>query len=150
MARMSCNNKCPGGNFGDSSQLTKYILDYGSIFHMKQEVLDFIPGSLGDTDKHIEVADGHHVTARKKRQAQIKMCNNNRDPFVATLHYVLLAPYLCDILFYIITLMNSRHTCLFHKGFCTVYFGAKEKNEVKLPHGAQREHAFWGEIKEMS
>ena len=27
---------------------------------------DFIPGSLEDTDKHIEVADGHHVTAKQK------------------------------------------------------------------------------------
>ena len=31
-----------------------------------------------------------------------------------------------------------------------VYFGAKEKNEVTLTHSAQRKHAFWGEIKEMS
>ena len=27
---------------------------------------------------------------------------------------------------------------------------AKEKNAVTLPHSAQRKHAFWGEIKEMS
>ena len=31
-----------------------------------------------------------------------------------------------------------------------MYFGAKEKNEVTLPHSAQRKHAFWGKIKEMS
>ena len=37
-----------------------------------------------------------------------------------------------------------------HKGFCTVYFGEKEKNAVTLPHSAQRNHIFWGEIKEMS
>ena len=46
--------------------------------------------------------------------------------------------------------MNLGHTCLFHKGFFTVYFGAKEKNDVTLPHSAQIKHAFWGEIKEMS
>ena len=33
---------------------------------------------------------------------------------------------------------------------CTVYFRAKEKNAVTLTHSAQRKHAFWGEIKEMS
>ena len=38
---------------------------------------------------------------------------------------------------------------LFHKGFCTVYFGGKDKNVVTLPHSPQRKHAFWGEIKEM-
>ena len=27
-------------------------------------------------------------------------------------------------------------------GFCTVYFGAKEDNEVTLPHSAVRKHAF--------
>ena len=42
--------------------------------------------------------------------------------------------------------MNSGHTCLFHKGFCTVYFGADKKNEVTLPHSAQRKHAFLGKI----
>ena len=47
--------------------------------------------------------------------------------------------------------MNSGHTCFFfHKGFCTVYFGAKENNAVTLPHNAQRKHLFIGKIKEMS
>ena len=30
----------------------------------------------------------------------------------------------------------------FNKGFCTVYFGAKEDNAVTLTHSAQRKHAF--------
>ena len=63
---------------------------------------------------------------------------------------VLLAPYLCDITFSIIMLMNSGHTCLFPKGVYTVYFGAKEKNAVTSPHSAQRKHEFWEEIKEIS
>ena len=78
------------------------------------------------------------------------MCDNNGDTFIATLHNVLLAPDLCDGLFYIVTLMNYVNTCLFHKGFCTVYFLEKEKNVVTLPHNAQTKHAFLGEIKEMS
>ena len=65
------------------------------------------------------------------------------------LHNVLLAPDICDRLFSIVTLMNSRRTCLLHKGFCTVYFGSKDKNAVTLPHSAQRKHAFWGEIKQI-
>ena len=84
---------------------------------MTQEVSDFIPGSLEDTDKHIEVADRHHVTAKQKGQVRIKMCNNHRDPFITTLHNVLLVPDLCNRLFSIITLMNLGHTCLFHKVF---------------------------------
>ena len=32
--------------------------------------------------------------------------------------------------------------CLFHKGFCTVYVGAKEDNAVTLPHSAATKHAF--------
>ena len=122
MARMSGNDEYPSGNFGDSSQLTYWILDSGVTCHITPEVSDFIPGSLENTDKYIEVADGHHVTAKQKRQVQIKMCDDHEDPFIATLHNVLLAPYLCDRLFSIITLMNSGHNCLFHKGFCTVYF----------------------------
>ena len=89
---------------------------------MTPEVSDFIPGSLEDTDKYIEVADGHHVTAKQKGRVQIKMCDDNGKPFIATLHTVILATDLCDRLFSIITLMNSGQTYLFHKEFCTVYF----------------------------
>ena len=65
MACMSGNDKCPSGDFGDSLQLTNWILDSGATCHMILEVSYFIPGLLEDTDKHIEVADGHHVTAKK-------------------------------------------------------------------------------------
>ena len=70
----------------------------------------FIPVSLEDTDKYIEVADGHNVTAKQKEQVQIKMCDDNGDPFIRMLHNVLLAPDLCDRLFSIITLNNSGCT----------------------------------------
>ena len=46
MARMSGNGECTRGNFGDSSQYTNWILDYGAKCHMTPEVSDFIPGSL--------------------------------------------------------------------------------------------------------
>ena len=69
MARMSSNDECSSEKYGDSSQLTNWILDSGATCHMTPEVLDFIPGSLEDTDKYIEVADGHHVTAKQKGQA---------------------------------------------------------------------------------
>ena len=65
------------------------------------------------------------------------MCDDNGDTFIATLHNILLAPDLCDGLFLIVTLMNLGHTSLFNKRFCTVYFGAKGKNTVKLPHSAK-------------
>ena len=78
------------------------------------------------------------------------MCDDNRKSFIAKLHNVLLAPDLCDRLFSIITVMNAGHTCLFHKGLCTVYFGAEKKNAVTLPHSEQRKHAFLGKIKDMS
>ena len=119
MTRMSSNEKCPSRNFGDSLQLTNWILDSGATCHMQPEVSDFIPGSLEDTDKNIEVADGNNVTAKQKGKIQIKIkiCDNHGYPFTATLHNVLLAPYLCDRLFSIIMLMNSGHNCLFHKEF---------------------------------
>ena len=105
---------------------------------------DVIPWSLEDIDKNIEVADGHHVTANQKEQVQIKICDDRGDVFIATLHTIILAPDLCDRLFSIITLMNLVHTCLFHKVFCMVYFGEKEKYVVTLPHSEQQKHACWG------
>ena len=46
--------------------------------------------------------------------------------------------------------MNSGQTCIFHKGFFMVYFGAKQNNAVTLPHSAQRKHEFLGKIMEKS
>ena len=46
MARMSGNDKCPSGNFGDSHKLTNWVWDSGSTCYMTPEVSDFIPGSL--------------------------------------------------------------------------------------------------------
>ena len=78
------------------------------------------------------------------------MCNDNGDPFIATLHNVLLTPDLCGRLFSIIKLMSSGHTFLFNKGFCTIDVGAKDNNAVTLPYNAQRNYAFLGEIKDTS
>ena len=91
---------------------------------------------IKNTDKYIAVAERHQVTVNQKGQARIKRCDNNGKTFIATLHNVRLEPDLCDRLFSIITLMNSGHTCLFHKGFCTMNFRAEKNNEVKLPHSA--------------
>ena len=96
---MSSDDKCPSENYGDSSQLTNWILDSGATCHMTPEVSDFNPGSLEDTDKCIEVGDGHHITAKQKGQVQIQMCNDNGKTLIATLYNVLLASDLCDKLF---------------------------------------------------
>ena len=71
------------------------------------------------------------------------MCDNNGKKFSATLYNVLLEPDLCDRLFSIITLMNLGNTCIFHNGFCTVYFGAKEDNAVTLPKNAQKKTCLY-------
>ena len=51
---------------------------------MTPEVTDFIPGSLEDMDKFIEVADRYHVTAKQKGSVRIQMCDDNGKTFVAT------------------------------------------------------------------
>ena len=148
MVRISGNDKCPSGNFGGILQLTNWILESEATCHMTPKISDFIPDSLKDKDEYIEVADRNYVTVKQKGQVRIKMCDNNGKTFIATLHNVLLAPDLYDGLFSIITLMNLGHTCLFQKGFCTVYFVAKGNNAVTLTHSAQRKHVFLGKIKE--
>ena len=117
---MSDSDESFSRDFGNSCQLSNWVLDSGSTCHMTLQVSYFIPGSLEDTDKYIEVADGHHLTSKQKGQVQIKMCNNKGDTFITTLHNVLLAPDQRNRLFSIIMLINLGHTCLFHKGFCTV------------------------------
>ena len=65
MAQMYSNDEHSSDKYGDSLQLTNWILYSGATCHMTPEVSYFIPGSLEDTDKYIEVADRHHVTAKQ-------------------------------------------------------------------------------------
>ena len=44
MARMSNNEEYTSGSFGDSLQLTNWILDSQATCHIIREVSDFIPG----------------------------------------------------------------------------------------------------------
>ena len=101
---------------------------------------------LEDTDKYIEVVDGRH--GKSKREIQIKLCDDNEDIFIATLNNVLLSLDICDRLFPIITLIHSGHRCLFHKGFCTMYFSDKEKMRLIYHIVHKKKHAFRGGNKE--
>ena len=109
MAKMSSNDEHKSEMYCDSSQLTNCILDSVATCYMTPAVSDLIPGSLEETDKYIEVADRHHVTAKQKGLVQIKMCDDNGKTFIASLYNILLAPDLCDKLFSIVTLMNAGH-----------------------------------------
>ena len=142
MARMSIDYERKIVKYGDSYQLTNWILDSGATCHMTPEVTDFIPRTLEYTDEYIEVADGHHVTEKQKGQVRIQICDNTEKKFITTLYNVLLALDLCDRLFSIIMLMNAGNTCLFYQGFYMVYFGADKRNAVTLPHSAQSKHDF--------
>ena len=68
IAQMSSNDERKSEKYGDSSQLTNWILDSGATCHMTSEFSDFIPGLLEDTDKCIEVFDRHQATAKKNVQ----------------------------------------------------------------------------------
>ena len=59
MACMSSNAESPRRYFGDSSQLTYCILDSGATCLITPDILGFILISLVESDKHIEVPDGH-------------------------------------------------------------------------------------------
>ena len=92
---MSSDDTRKSEKYCDSSQLTNWILDSGSTCHMTPEVSDLILGSLEYTNKYIGVADRHQVTAKQKGQVLVQMCDDNGNPFTATLHNVLLAPDFC-------------------------------------------------------
>ena len=114
---------------------------------MTPEISYFIPGSLLEMDKYIEVVDGHFITAKQTGEVQIKMHDNNGKPFIATLYNLLFAPDLCDRLFSIIMLMNLGHTCLSLKWFCTFFFNDNEQNVSTLPYSAQGKYRFLVKIK---
>ena len=86
-----------------------------------------------ETDKYVEVADGHFFTAKNIGETQIKMRGNNGKPFIAMFYTILFATDLCGWLISIIMLINLVHTFLFNKGFCKVFFGDNKHNAVMLP-----------------
>ena len=106
MAHMSTNAKIPRINDGEIFQVTNSILDSGTTCHKTPEILEFIPGSLAKTDKYIVVADGNLIIEKQTGEGQIKILDINGKPFFPTIYNVLLAPDLCDRLFFIITLPN--------------------------------------------
>ena len=73
--------------------------------------------------------------AKKKGQGQIRICDNNRDSFIGTLHNVLLALDICDKLFSNIMLINLSHNCLSDKGFCTCTLATRRKKAGTLIRG---------------
>ena len=74
--------KPPEEIYEKSSQVTNWILDLGVTCHRTQEISDLMLGSLVETDKYIEVADGHFATAKKAGEVQIKMHDNNGKPLI--------------------------------------------------------------------
>ena len=66
MAGMSDNDESTSRYFGDSWQLTNWVLDSGATCHMTPHVSDFIPDALENADKYIEAEDKHHVTEKQK------------------------------------------------------------------------------------
>ena len=93
---MYSNVEIPRRDFGDSLQLTNWTLYSGVMCHMTPDISDFVPGSLLEMYKYIEVADENCVTEKNMGQVQIIMHNNNVKPFIATLYNVLFSPDLCD------------------------------------------------------
>ena len=71
MARMSSDDERKSVKYGDSLQLTNWILDSGATCHIIPDISYFIIDLLDNTDKHIAVADGHHVMAKQKGQVKI-------------------------------------------------------------------------------
>ena len=71
MARLSDNDKIHNIYFCDNSQSTNWILDSGATSHITPQVSGFIPSSLEDKDKHIEVENRHHITEKQKVQVII-------------------------------------------------------------------------------
>ena len=70
MARISTNAESSRRNYGDILKLKNWVLDSGATCHMTPNILDFIPGSLVETDKYIKLASGNFFTAKQTGQVQ--------------------------------------------------------------------------------
>ena len=68
MARTYTIDESTKKYFGDRSELTRLILGSGATCHMKPDVFDFIPESLVETYKYIEVVDRNFVPAKQTEE----------------------------------------------------------------------------------
>ena len=65
---MSSDDKRKNLKYGDSSQLTNWILDSEATYHMAPEVTDFIPGTLEDTDYTLKLWTD--ITSRRNKKVK--------------------------------------------------------------------------------
>ena len=72
MERKFSKLEISGRHFGESLQLTNWILDSGATCHMALEILDFIMCLLVEIDKYIEVADVNFVIKKQTGESQNK------------------------------------------------------------------------------
>ena len=80
MACMPSNVESPRRYFGDSSQLTNWILDSGTTCHITPYISYCIPGSLMETDKYTEFTYGNFVTAKDTCYFKIKCVTTMENP----------------------------------------------------------------------
>ena len=66
------NDESSSRDFGYSSQFNNWVLDAVEMFHIIPQVSSFISCSLEDTDKYIEVDDGHHIMAKQSKKEKFK------------------------------------------------------------------------------
>ena len=66
MAQMYSNVENPRIKYGDRSQLSNWILDSCATCHMTPDILDFILGSLVETDKYTKFPDGNFFTSKQR------------------------------------------------------------------------------------
>ena len=72
----------PRGDFGDSLQLTNWILDSGETCNMTPNISDLMLVSVVEIDKYIKIADRNFFIEKQTGEVQIKMCDNSGKPFV--------------------------------------------------------------------
>ena len=66
MERMSSDDEHKNVKYGDSLQLTNWILDSGATCHMTPEVSDSILGSLEDTENTLKLRTD--IMSRQKKK----------------------------------------------------------------------------------
>ena len=96
MVKISLNKESLKRDFGDSPQLTKWVLDSGEACHMTPEVSNFVPVLLIETVIYIKVVDENYITAKKTGRVQINIHDDNGELLIATLCYILFVSELCD------------------------------------------------------
>ena len=116
------------------------LLDYGATAHMTPHVTDFLPDSLIDTNKIVEIADGSEASCTLHGSVLLNMLDDRGEQIQGEMEGVLYIKGLTQRLFSVPTFKNQGHHVLFGSTFAQLFFTTDFQHPVTISLPQEIDH----------